>query len=771
MKTTTKIILAGITALCFQESFGQGNSLGGVNPGGTTATYNTVYGDRVGVPPNMTGPYNTFVGSDVGSLITSGSQNVFIGSQAGSNQTTASWNVFVGHSAGRFNTSGFSNTFLGTNSGSANTTGQQNTFTGVNSGWVHTTGNYNVFNGALAGNTSTTGSYNVFLGHSSGRNNVTGNAQTFVGYQSCYNTTASNNSALGYQAGFTNVTGTNNTYIGLQADAAATYTALTNTTALGYSAKVTASNNMILGDNNVNVGIGISGVAGGAGNKLDINTSNTATTANGYSGTSTGFSGLRFRDITTASTPAPNQFAAANRGVLSVDANGDVILVTANNIGNNCGATSNPLPNDYEVPLGGYNFLFTGQGLPSTSVNTVSVGYTCGTPTMVPAKFSVLEQNSSTIAVTSYAGSFINKDQSSVSSTAHVGVSGVADANQSMNCANVGVYGIGSNCATSIGVKGEANSASITGSRFGGRFSAISSYSGTNYAVYGTATGTANINYSGYFLSQTGNTGTNYGIYAKAQNATTANYAGYFDGDVYVNGPTSGVGYLTVSDRRFKTDVKEITNAMDLIKQFKSKTYNFISENEYGMNLPKQKQYGFIAQEVEAIVPEFVSDLKQPEMKDEDGKVKSKAIDYKAVNYIEFIPLLVAGMQEQQEIIADLQEQIKDLTAMIAPAKESDVTETTKAVTLADKKAVVLDQNVPNPFAEKTVINYNIPLTVSKAQILFFNAEGKLIQTADIATTGAGQLTVFANDLSNGVYSYSLIADGKVLDTKKMIKQ
>jgi hypothetical protein len=108
---------------------------------------------------------------------------------------------------------------------------------------------------------------------------------------------------------------------------------------------------------------------------------------------------------------------------------------------------------------------------------------------------------------------------------------------------------------------------------------------------------------------------------------------------------------------------------------------------------------------------------------------------------------------------------------MIAPPKETDATETTKAVTLADKKAVVLDQNVPNPFAEKTVISYNIPTDVKKAQILFFNAAGKLIQSADITTTGAGELTVFANDLSNGVYTYSLIADGKVLDTKKMIKQ
>ncbi len=35
---------------------------------------------------------------------------------------------------------------------------------------------------------------------------------------------------------------------------------------------------------------------------------------------------------------------------------------------------------------------------------------------------------------------------------------------------------------------------------------------------------------------------------------------------------------------------------------------------------------------------------------------------------------------------------------------------------------------------------------------------------------GKGSLNVFANDLTNGVYTYTLVVDGKVIDTKKMIK-
>ena len=92
-------------------------------------------------------------------------------------------------------------------------------------------------------------------------------------------------------------------------------------------------------------------------------------------------------------------------------------------------------------------------------------------------------------------------------------------------------------------------------------------------------------------------------------------------------------------------------------------------------------------------------------------------------------------------------------------------------VELSDKNNIVLNQNVPNPFAESTVITYSIPETVAKAQIHFYDGLGKLINTVDITERGAGSLNVYANDLSSGVYTYSLVADGKIVSTKRMVKQ
>jgi hypothetical protein len=90
---------------------------------------------------------------------------------------------------------------------------------------------------------------------------------------------------------------------------------------------------------------------------------------------------------------------------------------------------------------------------------------------------------------------------------------------------------------------------------------------------------------------------------------------------------------------------------------------------------------------------------------------------------------------------------------------------------LSNKNRIVLNQNVPNPFAESTEITYNIPESFTKAQLQFSDVNGTLIQTVDITNAGKGSLTVFADDLRHGIYSYRLVVDGKTIDTKKMIKE
>jgi hypothetical protein len=91
-------------------------------------------------------------------------------------------------------------------------------------------------------------------------------------------------------------------------------------------------------------------------------------------------------------------------------------------------------------------------------------------------------------------------------------------------------------------------------------------------------------------------------------------------------------------------------------------------------------------------------------------------------------------------------------------------------VLLTNNNTIVLNQNVPNPFAESTVVTYTIPKAFRQAQIIFTGMSGEVIKTAEIKQSGKGQVNVFAKDITSGLYTYTLVVDGKTVDTKKMIK-
>lgn len=295
-----------------------------------------------------------------------------------------------------------------------------------------------------------------------------------------------------------------------------------------------------------------------------------------------------------------------------------------------------------------------------------------------------------------------------------------------------------------------------------------------SFGVQAIAQAPTGNNIGGLFKAQFGVS--NVGVRGEAPTGT-GNYAGYFVGDVYVNGNATVTGTFNTSDQKFKTNINTIENALSIIKQLKPRTYNFVTENAYGMNFPKEKQFGLIVQDVETVLPELVKAIHKFEEKDSTGKTISQAVDYKALNYTEFIPILIQGMQEQEKTIDELKTQVADLSKLINHSGNGSVGQSTANsisttnVNLKDAQSIVLEQNVPNPFAEQTTINYVLPDNTGKAQILFYNSTGKLIQSVELTEKGQGQLNVFASDLSNGLYTYTLVVDGKIVDSKKMLKQ
>jgi hypothetical protein len=82
-----------------------------------------------------------------------------------------------------------------------------------------------------------------------------------------------------------------------------------------------------------------------------------------------------------------------------------------------------------------------------------------------------------------------------------------------------------------------------------------------------------------------------------------------------------------------------------------------------------------------------------------------------------------------------------------------------------------LEQNFPNPFNPVTTIKFSLP-KASVITLKVFDIAGRevteLINNMNM-NKGTFSYMFSAQDISSGVYFYSLIADGKIASTKKMI--
>lgn len=252
---------------------------------------------------------------------------------------------------------------------------------------------------------------------------------------------------------------------------------------------------------------------------------------------------------------------------------------------------------------------------------------------------------------------------------------------------------------------------------------------------------------------------------------TMISYANNADAKMYVvnynnshtfyvtgNGSIFSRGNYIGSDISFKEDINTINSALDKVMQLRGVTYKFKADvlTDASDTLTvlsteeKPTQMGVIAQEIEEIVPEVVST--QP-----DGK--------KYVAYSNLIGLLIEAIKEQQSQIEELNNMVSDCCNSTESIKSMDITLDNDVYNGETK----LFQNNPNPFSNTTIVKYIIAEKANNAQLLIFNMQGTLIKTYSNLNSGKGEITISSGELKAGMYMYSLIANGKEIDTKRMI--
>lgn len=664
--------------------------------------------------------YNAFLGSYSGYSLTTGDRNTLIGSYSGYTQNTANNNVMIGYASGYNNSTGTENTFLGYNAGYSNTIFNSVTAVGFEAGYTNNT------------------AANTYVGYKAGRANASG-IVTAIGFEAGLTNSASNNTFIGYKAGRV-TTGTQNTFIGQNSG-------LTNTT--GFS----------------NVYIGHAAGQNGTA----VNTSNMIGYAAGYNnaGASNSFIGYQAGFYNTSG--ADNVFFGKNTGLgTSGSATG------SNNtcVGNEAGYTYTSGSDNayfgksagYSNTSGSYN-TFVGTNAGKTVIssgNSTFVGFEAG-----------LNQRASNNTIVGYQAGLCNSStgQSGANSNSFFGYKAGFDSYDGIENTFMGHQAGMSNTT------GDHNVAIGSGA-------GVNNASGLNNIFIGLASG-AN---SGPGYNASIALGANARVTASNQLMVGDNIASpirtilFPQSTSFIIGPNPGLGYnfqvngtsgglssWNPSDRKLKKEITNITNAMDMVMKLQAVSYYWREDEFPNINFASDpgRHLGFIAQEVEKIVPEAIRHT-------DEGNY--------SMNYDAIIPILTQAIKEQQAQITAQKESMETQSKEIEALKQlvtggSEVSKKTenKITNVKDveltAETIELDQNNPNPFKEMTTIRYSIPENIRFAQVLFYDIHGKIIKTVDITESGEGQLNIKADGLAAGMYTYSIIVDGNTLVSRKMIKQ
>ena len=170
----------------------------------------------------------------------------------------------------------------------------------------------------------------------------------------------------------------------------------------------------------------------------------------------------------------------------------------------------------------------------------------------------------------------------------------------------------------------------------------------------------------------------------------------------------------------------------------------------------------------------------EDDIMNEKEMILKNSEEYLNINESSIKYMLINAIQEQQALINEKDERIaaledkfelleSKLNSISVSGIGSEIIESEVTLTYYDLAS--LDQNAPNPFNGQTSVSYVIPSKANSAQIDIYDLSGKLMKTVKLNHTGQGQLTINADDLPSGLYTYQLMVDNRLVETKKMSMQ
>jgi len=232
---------------------------------------------------------------------------------------------------------------------------------------------------------------------------------------------------------------------------------------------------------------------------------------------------------------------------------------------------------------------------------------------------------------------------------------------------------------------------------------------------------------------------------------------------LHVNGAIHNSGGVVTSDKRLKRDLNDFDLGLDAVLKINPVSFYYNGDADIQT---VDKQVGIVAQEYQKIIPDAVGEFTWEKRDIDNNLVDSKDYLYANTDAIKY--MLVNAVKEQQAMIDAQSERIAQLEESISTIGSTESVNNTN-LTLSAYDLAELDQNIPNPFNGQTTIAYVVPTDAQNAQIRVFGQNGQLMKSLDIDHVGQGTITVNAQDLPSGTYSYQLIVDDRNIQTRKLV--
>ncbi len=660
----------------------------GTNAGsGATGGFSTHIGNGAGIGSSNS---NTTIslGYQAGQFAPNGIANTFIGVNSGKNASGATESAMIGGGAGDSSNTSISCVFLGQLAGYHTANNTNSVFIGKESGSEATSSNNSVFIGRLAGSNGIGNASCIFIGQQAGINSPSTSYANYIGYNAGSGTTSSYSNLFGYKAGVSvsglDEIGVNNIIIGTNISLPNASTNKINlggvifghntygTTTGDPSQIATATGRVSLGSHfdNGTDRLQVAGTAIAANWKTSGGTASQFVRGDGTlalissisgGGGSIGGSGTANTIPKWSSTTGlTNSLITDNGTAVTVGGN-----LTATSIIRNGGTSAQFLKADGSIDINSY-------ALASSLHNPV----TLGTPNGLSLSTQVL---SLALASTSTVGALSSTDWNTFNGKQNVLPAANTSTNGYLSSTDWNTFNGKQNViANNITGSGTANYMSkfTAGGVIG---NSIVYDTGTYVGIGHTApTSKLDINNTGNINLTLRTSVAGAAIYQEWRNSagTRRGYLGFTTpsgsnlqlanedgGDIVLDATRTLVGYLSnegrtqrlqvlgdvfvsglvtaSSDARLKTNIQPLTNSLEKVLSLKGVKFD-------RTDTKATNQIGFIAQELETVIPELVS-------------TDSSDEGMKSVNYQAMVAVLVEAMKEQNELIVELNNRILKL--------------------------------------------------------------------------------------------------------------